>query len=46
MPGVMSDCAIRVFRSFDLMRVVGIVVVGCFCMVMIVPTTQMFDAAI
>ncbi len=43
LPGVMSACAIRVFRSFDLMRVVAIVmggrlVCGYFCMVVIVRT--------
>ena len=46
----MSDCAVRVFRSFDLMRVVAIVmgigvVCGCFRVVMIVPE-QMLDVAI
>ena len=41
----MSTCAVRVFRSFGLMRVVAIVVVGCFCVVMIVPA-QLLDVAI
>ena len=42
LPGVMC---VRVFRSFGLMRVVAIVMVGCFCMDMIVPA-QLLDAAI
>ena len=42
LPGIMS---IRVFRSFGLMRVVAIVMVGCFCMDMIVPA-QLLDVAI
>ena len=40
LPGVMSTCVIRVFRSFDLMRGVAVVMGGClvgggFSMVMI-----------
>ena len=46
LPGVMSACALRMFRSFDLMRIVAIVMGGCFCMDMIVPATQMLDATI
>ena len=41
----MSDCVMRMLRSFDLMRVVAFVMGGCLCTVMIV-LEQMLDVAI